>query len=956
MDVIAERFGAAAHGIRWAFHTIPGAKEARGTLRVGSDKLELLPLNGRTDDGYRIERPAGRIAVHAHTAVGAIGALLELAKGAEGESGLLPRFKTRNYKHEICFQVPDGHSKRGNGGKPITEYTAEFVEAFCQELARRHFNGLVLYAGYHPFEFFLDYEGFPHATYNPAELRAANFRALKLIYGTAQKYGLRTFLHHYVSHFTQALSDHLGLGLKESGTRLAAFNHPRIYDYNRYIYQRTFETLPELNGLYINFESAPNAIDYMEQTLLPVANAMERKPTLFFRLWGFSDVAGMTGLMKKYKGPKGLVHKSHDTNDVYYFPVADDRVKVWKKAMPDIEFTFSVGPCHNCGTNISAKLWTDPEYVHALLKSIQDKGADSISFQSTTELLIPQLPAAATEALYTPRDHSHAKMNQGHLQAAVDYVRGENPDAAAWNERYARWFSCDTKAAAALRTAIVESSQIILKQYRQFCYGSAQEGYAFPGRFSHYQEPFFYYPMSFLNRLGEIPHNVSWKAWVVRDKPIKVVENDTQAPIDYVNPAVKKKPVNNPAAMAAQIQRHVKAARAAAATYKKLTGDAADTATLEQVDRNVRNGERIEREIRIAIELSSCYFARSSTQLFTHLKRARALMLETVRVLGDRIGETDHYTSTNASGPFSPAKDAAALDVIIAYERERVPFPALSAYLASHERYNEIRRLCRAYVSVRPGEFMALRNAKLLREALREADKSIELLQKPGLEAYRDNVVAWRHYLQAELEWIHPPGAHVPKDDALGRDESFLPLVHDQCYRWGQPSWDNVGSFFRRENFFREDVCDFRATQTDAGLKLVLREHGIDWKVRDEMWTKNRGTINQTGFMRVFLQKPGSELLNYVIYFRGEGGTLQRGSEKPMVLEGCGMHFEHTESNWRFELTIPWTQLGGSPKRGDHWRLNVLTNPAVKRNRQVGWCQGYEYRDDDARLGYLHFV
>ena len=959
MDDIAERFGAAAHGIRWAFRAIPGAAESKLGLRVGGDELRLLPLNDQAGDGFRIARSKGRIDVHAQTAVGAIGALLELGGDSPGRSELKPRFKTRNYKHEIRFELPEGHKKSGSGtGKPITDYTPELVEAFCQELARRHFNGLVLYAGYHPFEFFLDYEGFPHATHVPSEIRAANFKALKLIYGTAKKYGLRTFLHHYVTHFTQALADHLELGLKESGTRLASFEHPRIYDYNRYIYSRTFETLPELDGLYMNFESAPNAIDYMEKTLLPVANALERKPMLFFRLWGVADVAGMKRLLAQYNGPKGLIHKSHDTNDVYYAPIADDRVKVWKKAMPDVEFTFSVGPCHNCGTNISEKLWTDPEYIHALLKSIQEKGADSISFQSTYELLVPHLPKAASERLFTPRNHDHARMNQGHLQAAVDYVRGENPGPAEWTQRYARWFSCDARAAAALRAAILESSQIILKQYRQFCYGSSQEGYAYPGRFSHYQEPFFYYPMSFLNRLGEIPHNVAWKSWVVRDHPINVAPNDTQAPIDFANPRVRKKPKNNPAALAAQIQRHVKAARAAAKDYLRLAGSSADAATLEQIERNARNGDRIEREIRIAIELCSCYFATSAARLFQHLKRARDLMRETANVLGENLRATDQFCSTTSSGPFQPEKDAQALDAILACSRERVPFAALRAYMASHERYNEIRRLCRAYVSVRPGEFMALRNEKLLTQALREADRSIAALQAPGLEPYRDNVLSWRRYLQAELEWIQPPAVHAPNDETLGRDENFQPMVHDQCYRWGQPCWDDLGSFFRRVDFFREDHCDCRATQTAEGLKIVLREHGIDWKSRDEMWTKNRGTINQTGFMRVFLKTsaPKAEMLNYVIYFRGEGGTLQIGDAKPAILTGCAMHFEHTESNWRFELVIPWSQLGGPPKRGDQWRLNVLTNPAVLRNRQVAWCQAYEFRDDDARLGYIHFI
>ena len=146
----------------------------------------------------------------------------------------------------------------------------------------------------------------------------------------------------------------------------------------------------------------------MGRKVLQVANSR--------RLWGVTDVEGMKGLLADYTGPEGLIHKSHDTNDVYYYPVADDRVKVWKKAIPGIEFTFSVGPCHKCGTNISQKLWTDPDYVHALLASIQEQGADSISCQSSRELLLPLLPDAE---IFPQGEHDHARMNSGLEVAAV---------------------------------------------------------------------------------------------------------------------------------------------------------------------------------------------------------------------------------------------------------------------------------------------------------------------------------------------------------------------------------------------------------------------------------------------------------------------------------------------------------------------------------------------------------
>ena len=49
------------------------------------------------------------------------------------------------------------------------------------------------------------------------------------------------------------------------------------------------------------------------------------------------------------------------------------------------------------------------------------------------------------------------------------------------------------------------------------------------------------------------------------------------------------------------------------------------------------------------------------------------------------------------------------------------------------------------------------------------------------------------------------------------------------------------------------------------------------------MWEHNRGTINQTGFMRIFIDpgNTGTRVVNFVLYFRGEGGTVSRFEELP---------------------------------------------------------------------------
>lgn len=952
-----DRFGTAAHGVRWALQQVKDAKETNNEVRVRNRRLALKPLDSLEGDAYRIRASQRSVTVNANTATGAIGGLLELAR--QSENGRVEdtlqrlKFQTRYYKQEVRFDTRMKHTEKPvYRQRRITLYTDDFRETFCQELARRHFNALVFYCGYHPFESFFDYEDFPAAAGLPVDVRARNREALGKLIETAARYGLQTFLHHYVSHFPAAL--HRNLKLKTGG-RMANIEHPVIEDYNRYIYRHIFELFPDLTGLFMNFESTGDTAPFLDRTLVRECNAMRRKPVLVYRLWGISEVEWMAWLLSRYRGENRLVHKGHDMCDIYYYPVADDRVRIWKKRLPEINFAHSLGPCHNCGTNISSKLWTDPEYIHTLLRSMESKGTDSISFQSVFEQLLPQLPDTKG---FHPDDIRAARANSGHLDAVVDYVRGEKRSEKAWARRYARDFGVEEKAGKALRDAIFESSQIILKEYWQFAHAGGQEGYLYPGRHSHYQEPFFYYPMSFNNHLGKVPVNISWRAGVVRDKPVRVVPEDTQAIIDYVNPAVKKKVRHNPGVLSRAIRGHIDRSQKAVAEYKRLAGKGADPWVLLQVKRNTDNGERMWREIEIGIELYSCYFAKSKAAFFRHIRKARQHMLDTVRVLGKGLRDTDAFCSTTASGPFIPDKDAEELERILRFEKEDIPFAALQAYMQSHERYNEIRRLCRPYAGM--CDWMTKRNRGLLTQSLKAAERAVDLLASPKHRLYRDNVMAWVEYVRAELDWLTPPAMACPPDEDIGEGDGFRVMVHDQNYRWGERCWEAFSSFYRRQNFFREDHCDCRATWTKKGLKLSLREHGIDWTVREAAWEKNRGTVNQTGFFQAFIdtgRKDGG-LIKYTFFFKGEGGTVSGGKAGPRthLVEGCKTNFRNTNTNWRFDVLIPWDQLQRKPKVGDQWRLNILSNPSVIRNHRVVWCQAYEWLGDRRRLGTIVFT
>ncbi len=176
------RFAEAAHGVRWALGRIPQAREMKEGLVVAERALHLKAPTVNTGDGYAVAWSSKAVTVTAGTAVGTIGGLLEIARQINNDSPRdltqQIRFKTRLYKHEVQFEAPPTDTRGTHVGtdRPITRYTDAFLEAFFQELVSRHFNATVVYAGYHPFEWFLDYEGLEHAIDKPADLRGATSR------------------------------------------------------------------------------------------------------------------------------------------------------------------------------------------------------------------------------------------------------------------------------------------------------------------------------------------------------------------------------------------------------------------------------------------------------------------------------------------------------------------------------------------------------------------------------------------------------------------------------------------------------------------------------------------------------------------------------------------------------------------------------------------------------------
>jgi hypothetical protein len=262
---------------------------------------------------------------------------------------------------------------------------------------------------------------------------------------------------------------------------------------------------------------------------------------------------------------------------------------------------------------------------------------------------------------------------------------------------------------------------------------------------------------------------------------------------------------------------------------------------------------------------------------------------------------------------------------------------------------------------------MLQRNRGLLGRALAEAEISLAHLAAPEYALYRDNVQVWRDYVRAEMDWLTPPAMACPADDRLGHDEGFHTMPHEQDYRWGEECWWDFASFYRRHDFFRDGHCACRATHTAKGLKVSLREHDCNWAEREAAWDPARKRVAHLYFMQIFIDpgNAGNRATHYNIFYGANTGRVRTLEELPdgrlrdglpSPVRDCDMRLEHTDSSWRCDVIIPWSQLGGRPKPGDVWRLNVVANPSVGLNTFSSWCKGFEQWNDVARMGRIAFA
>jgi len=956
----APLFSEVRAGLEWAVDDLPEGTVGKGAVFTAGTPVELRTAKTyKGTAGYSIQAFKTKYVVRAGTAVGFISGILNLAArleaGEDPEEEIKPHFTSRFYKHEANLGGPS------NRHTAVSDLDEEFWVGYCKALVRQHFTGLVFYAHYHPFQYFLDFEEFAEAAEGTPWQREAVLQGLKTAFGVARRFGLETFMQHYVSHFPEALSRALALGIdpgKTNDGRFAAVDHPRIREYTRYVYRRTFELLPELSGFYLNFESAPLAADFVVDTLYSEAARAKVKPSLVIRLWDMTSVPEVRKLVRQAPGHVRLAHKIMDFADVYYYPCADRRCREWKKALPGTEFMYIMGPCHNCATSQSRGLWGDPDFIYETLDDARAKGADSIAFHTVYELLAPDIDA---QRVCDKKELAKALLNRPHLDAFIDYVRQRRPDGKVLAERAAGRLGVDEERAGWILEAIKEASQITLLTYQQFFYTSSMEGYLTPPRSNHYNDPFFYLTMRCADEQSSMAMNLT-TAWLNTRLRKRYLPEDVQTAVDFADPS-KSRVKRGPMTIAGALRDHAEKALALC-TKASREEFAARDAFVGGILALYNWGMRVNYEIRIAVSLYRLFFAKTRRAAAVALENAVAEMRRTLHHVHQRDGNSARTLPLMDESAFED-DITLARRVTLHMESANFPFKAFAAYAESVRLFNEIRRTVRPQKTVRAKEERIIRSR--LDAALSAAEKSRDLLTSPRARNLQRNVEQWIRYLEAQRDGLTTPSYEVRTESSVGRDEGWVQLVHDQCFRYGESCLSDLEGFFTQVDFERTEPLFFKVVRTVRGLKISLLHRDADMKKLNRAWEKFAGTMSDSFFLRLYIDREGDGERTDVfrIYHGGSPAFREavivrspwdRSIELAVPLEGLETVFDTDKDWWRLDCTIPWKEIGGRVSPGDTWRANITSNPFIQRNRQSIWCRGYEFVPGKAsRMGTFLF-
>ncbi|MFB3892954.1 MAG: hypothetical protein ACE15C_13125 [Phycisphaerae bacterium] len=935
-DLIGHSFGAADYGVAWAMFQLPDGSVRGDHFHVGDMPVRLGPLKGAKgpDDYAIIFDGKAAVDVRSNTAVGTIAGLLRLGEqlraGATKDITQRLRFRTRNYKHEVRL---DPHSPRS-----IIKYTDDTWEELCRRVVASQFNGIVLYAGYHPFEYLLEYNEYPDLIPHGAAERTAIRKAVSRGLAIAHRYGLKTFIQHYVSHFPPRLGEKLGL---ITGGRFSDVDHPEVDEYCRYCYREIFRQLEDLDGLYFNYESAQSNWEHVMRTAVQEFNRFKgprERPIMVHRLWCFTDIEGMRLLIKAYKGRTILGHKISDTNDTYFLPVADSRVMDWKKALgKNIEWMFLVGPCHNCGTNLCDQLWGDYDFVHKMLADAQKKGADSISFHTVNEFFSPDVPDPRDA--FAGHEKAMARFNMMHLAAAVDYVNGRSMKPAQRAAALAARVGVEAKAGTPLLKAVETSSQSVLLTFQQFCFGSSYEGFMNPGRYSFIQEPFYYQTATGHNNQAT---SLVWQAKMIRgswiDKTIDVKvtpDNYLGYIIDHVDPKGKKATCN-PQKVADLLGKSVDESLAALKKYRKAAGDEEADRLAPYIQQNALLGRYVRHEILAAVQLYSLYFAKARPAVVTAIKKGLAELKEAQAAVPERESQQFKILSRVAlfwNGPDATPLITAGEELLKLAESTDFPFDAWRAYVESRRCYNEVRRY------IRPHRCQNRKSiawaAKCLKASIAAGRKALAALAGPKNETFSANVRAWLAFVENELARTAIPKATCTTTSP----EAFLPLQHDDCFRSGENFIEDFIGFFRPFDYLRKADMSFGLWRTSTELVVAFRECGIDSAQRRGQWEGHKG--GSDAFVeRIHLDVEGKGRSDdmLIVWPMGKSVSYNRVPNAPVRTE-----FVCDATSWQTTAYIPFSLITRrKPAKGDVWGFNITGNPAILKNHNYTWAPQYD--------------
>jgi len=259
--------------------------------------------------------------------------------------------------------------------------------------------------------------------------------------------------------------------------------------------------------------------------------------------------------------------------------------------------------------------------------------------------------------------------------------------------------------------------------------------------------------------------------------------------------------------------------------------------------------------------------------------------------------------------------------------------PAFAAYVESHRRYNEIRRVIRPY---RQLGAQHLRYARRCLDAAQDAaDESLALGAADASGFHRVHAQAWRDYLVAARSETYAPQVICGKQDSA----PFMPLHRETCFRAGEDFLEDFVSFFRPLDFARKPRLSIQVTHTRTELVVRLHEDGVGLGERRRRWLEYRGEGSDSYVMRIFvdIENRGRQNDMYIVW--PVGGGVSCG---PKLNLPASMEQQDHGASWDMIVRLPFKTLGRTPRKGETWGFNVTSNPFVARNACYTWASQYD--------------